>query len=146
MIGPRFPDEAPAVVSNRTLWQFAALTLAVFGTLFALSAYRHHGVPTTGACVALGLALAVGLPGLACPPLIRPVFVAAMALTRPIGHVISILLMGLIYYGFITPLGLAFRLAGRDSLALRRPAVDSYWIPKLQPTSVTRYLRQYQTQ
>jgi hypothetical protein len=146
MIGPQFPDEAPPAVTGYTLRQFAGLCLGIFAGLFAWSAYRHHGAPTTSAWIALGIALVVGLPGLAYPPAIRPVFLGAMALTQPIGHVISTILLGLVYYGLVTPLALVFRLAGRDALARRSPALASYWEPKSEPGDVRRYLRQYQSQ
>jgi cytochrome c biogenesis protein CcdA len=146
MIGPQFPDEAPPAVTGRTLRQFAGLCLAIFGALFAWSGYRHHGAPPTSAWITVVVALIVGLPGLVYPPAIRPVFLTASALTQPIGHVISTILLGLIYYGLITPLALVFRFAGRDSLARRGPVLASYWEPKSEPLDVRRYLRQYQSQ
>jgi hypothetical protein len=146
MIGPKFPDEVPTGVADRTLRQFAGLCVVFFGGLFAWGYYRQGGHPSTAAWVALGLALVVGLPGLAAPAWIRPVYLGIMAITQPIGHVMSYVLLGLIYYGTVTPIALAFRLAGRDPLARRRPALDSYWAPKYQPTEVTRYLSQYQQQ
>ena len=39
-----------------------------------------------------------------------------MALTKPIGHVVGLVLLAVVYYGVMTPLALAFRLAGRDGL------------------------------
>jgi Saxitoxin biosynthesis operon protein SxtJ len=146
MIGPQFPDEAPPVVTSRTLRQFAGLCLAIFGTLFAWSGYQHHGAPTTSAWIALVVALVVGLPGLVYPPAVRPVFLSVSALTQPIGHVISTVLLGLIYYGLITPMALVFRNAGRDPLARRSPALATYWEPKNEPRDVRRYLHQYQRQ
>jgi hypothetical protein len=146
MIGPQFPDEAPAEATDRTLRQFAGLCLVIGAVVFAGSRYRHHGEATGSAWVILVLSLAVGLSGLTYPASIRPVFLGAIALTRPIGHVISTVLLGLIYYGLITPLGLLFRIAGRDPLGRHGPAAESYWLPKVQPTDVRRYLRQYQSQ
>jgi hypothetical protein len=146
MIGPQFPDEAPAAVSNGTLRQFAALCMAVFGALFAWSGYRHHGTPSLSAWIGLVVSLLVGLPGLFHPEAIRPVFLGATAITRPIGHVISTVLLGLIYYGVMTPLALWFRIAGRDPLARHGPALASYWELKSEPKDVRRYLRQYQSQ
>jgi hypothetical protein len=146
MIGPEYPVEAPAGVTGGTLRQFAALCMVIFGTLFAWSAYQHRGAPTTSAWTALGIALIVGLPGLVHPPAVRPVFLGATALTQPIGHGISTVLLGLIYFGLITPLALLFRIVGRDPLARRGPALASYWEPKSEPSDVRRYLRQYQSQ
>ena len=88
----------------------------------------------------------IGLPGLIRSNAIRPVYLGAMALTQPIGHVVSTVLLGLVYYGLITPLAFFFRITGRDALARREPALASYWGPKDEPTDVLRYLRQYQSQ
>lgn len=146
MIGPQFPDEAPGAVPDRTLREFAAIALVFFGVLFAWGAYRHHGVPSTSSWIALLVALLVGLPGLLHPPVIRPIFLGAMAISQPIGHVISTVLLGLIYYGVMTPLAFLFRIARRDPLARRGPVLASYWELKSEPKDVRRYLRQYQSQ
>lgn len=146
MINPQFPDEAPAHISRRTLRQFGALCLGIFGLLCALSLYKHHGVLTTGGIIAAVIALLIGLPGLLWPSYIKPFFMGIMAVTQPIGHVMSIVLLGIVYYGFLTPLALIFRLTGRDVLWRRRPQTTTYWTPKMQPTDASRYLRQYQSQ
>lgn len=146
MIDPQLPDEAPAEVSGSRLRQFAGILLVVFGGLFAWSLYRHQGRPTPTSVVGLVLALVVGLPGLVSPASIRPVFLAAVAITRPIGHVVSTVLMGVIYFGLLSPLALLFRVAGRDLLEHHPTADASYWEPKSQPQDLRRYLRQYQRQ
>ena len=146
MIGPQFPDEAPEQISLKTLRQFAGLCLGVFGLLFALSWYRHSGHPTKAAWIAAVLAVVVGIPGLISPDLIRPVFMTAMAITKPIGHVVSIIMLGVIYYGFLTPLAIFFRLIRRDNLARRRTEVTTYWTPKPEPSDLRSYLRQYYKQ
>jgi hypothetical protein len=146
MIGPQFPDEAPGVVPERTLREFAVIALLFFGVLFAWSGYRHQGSPSISAWIALVAGLLVGIPGLLYPAAIRPVFVGAMAISQPIGHVISVVLLGIIYYGVMTPLAFLFRIVGRDPLARRGPALASYWEVKTEPKDVRRYLRQYQRQ
>ncbi len=146
MIGPQFPDEASGEVSRNTLRQFAGLSLVIFGALFAWSGYRHQGAPSTSAWICMVIAVVVGLSGLVNPPAIRPVFLGATALTQPLGHLISTVLLGLIYYGLVTPLAFVFRIGRRDLLARRGPPLPSYWEPKYDPTDVLRYLRQYQRQ
>jgi hypothetical protein len=146
MIGPQFPDEAQEQISLKTLRQFAALCLGVFGLLFVLSWYRHGGHPTKAAWIAAVLAVFVGIPGLISPDLVRPVFLTAMAITKPIGHVVSFIMLGIIYYGFLTPLAILFRLMQRDNLARRRADVTSYWTPKPEPSDLRSYLRQYYKQ
>jgi hypothetical protein len=146
MINPQFPDEAPAQINARTLRQFAALCLCIFGLLCALSIYKHGGSLTKGAWFAAAIALLIGLPGLVWPAYIKPFFMGIMAVTQPIGHVMSILLLGIVYYCFLTPLAVVFRLTGRDVLWRRRPQTTTYWTPRMQPPDPARYLRQYQSQ
>jgi hypothetical protein len=146
MIDPQLPEEAPVALPQAQLRQFAGLLLVILGGLFAWSLYRHQGKPTVVSAVGLIVALAVGLPGLVRPTSIRPVFLTAVAVTRPIGHVVSATLMGLIYFLLLAPLALLFRLAGHDPLDRQRTADATYWEPKEQPESIQRYLRQYQQQ
>lgn len=146
MIDPQFPDETPTPVSKRTLRQFAALCLGVFGLLFALSWYRHGGRPGIFAWIAATIAVFVGMPGLIWPFYVRPVFSGLMAVTQPIGHVMSMIALGLIYFVFLTPLALIFRWMGRDVLKRRQAQTDSYWVPRLQSDEPRQYLRQYQKQ
>ena len=116
MIGPQFPEETPSRVPDRTLREFAGLCLLIFGGLFALSWYRHQHVPTRAGWIAGLLAVLIGVPGLIRPNGIRPVYQGAMALTRPIGHLLGLAMLAVVYYAVMTPLALAFRLAGRDGL------------------------------
>ena len=147
MLGPQYSDEAPTRVPDRTLRQFAGLCVVIFGGLFGLSYWRHDGHPTVGAWIALFAALLVGLPGLALPGYIRPIYLGSMTVTQPIGHVVGFVLLGVIYFGLFTPLALLFRATGRDAMGLRRqPAATTYWRPRAVTTDVKRYLRQYQNQ
>ena len=146
MINPALLEDGFETVSDRTLRQFAGLCAGIFGVLFVLSWHRHGGHPTIAAWVGLVFALVVGLPGLARPAWIKPVFLGSMALTRPIGHAVSLVLLGVLYYGLVTLIATVFRLIGRDGLVRRRPATTTYWTPKNQPANVTRYLRQFQRQ
>jgi hypothetical protein len=135
-------SDIPLHPPRTTLRQFAGLWLAVFASLACWQGLvRHHG----GAAVALAvLALAVGPIGLLRPELVRPVFVAAMVVTFPIGWMVSQVVLAVLYYGVFMPLGLVFRLVGRDPLELKRQhGRASYWSPKPAPETVRRYFRQY---
>lgn len=145
MMDTPLPESAPSI-SDGMLRQFAGLCLAIFASLFAWSWYRHAGHPTAAAWVALAIAAVVGVPGLVSPPAARPVFLGAMAITKPIRHVVSAVMLGVIFFGLITPLAFAFRLAGRDVLRRRPSPAASYWMRKRPPKSKTAYLRQYQSE
>jgi len=146
MISPQFPEEVPARVPERTLREFAGLCLAILGSLFALSWYRHPHAPSLAAWVAAALAVLAGVPGLIRPNTIRPVYLGVMALTKPIGQVVGLVLLAVVYYGVMTPLALGFRLAGRDGLGRYRWGAESYWVDHVPSKDVRLYLRQYQRQ
>lgn len=134
--------DLPFHPSDRTLRQFAGLWIVFFA---GLGLWQLLGRQRLAAGLALEiLAFAVGPVGLVRPRWLRPVFVGWMVLAFPIGWLVSHLMLAVLYYGIFTPLGLAFRLAGRDALALRpRPDQESYWSPKPAPEDVRRYFRQF---
>jgi len=67
-----------------------------------------------------------------------------MTLTVPIAFVLSHLVLGILYYGVVTPTGLLLRLFRRDPLRLRRAnaASPSFWEPRERERDPERYLRQ----
>jgi hypothetical protein len=74
----------------------------------------------------------------------RWLFVGLTLLGAPIGFVVGIVVLGIIFFGLLTPLGLAFRLAGRDPLRLRQdPNRTSNWQPHTQIHDLKRYFRPF---
>ena len=141
MIDPVGSADAPVRATERNLRQFAAVWLVVFGAL-AARFWLARSQPTT-AVVILAVAVAVGISGLIRPAAIRSVFDGAMAVTRPIGWVISHILLATLFFGLFTPVAIAFRLAGRDALQRRRPRdADTYWKPRPGVSDIRDYFRQ----
>ena len=61
----------------------------------------------------------------------------------PVGVVVSRVLLGVLFFGLFTPVGLVFKLIGRDALARQyKPEQTSYWEPKPGTTDIRGYLRQ----
>ena len=61
-------------------------------------------------------------------PLTRWIYIVLMILALPIGFVLSHVLLAAIFYLVMTPIGLAFRLVGRDAMGRRpNPGQQSYW-------------------
>jgi hypothetical protein len=126
----------------RVLRQFAALWLLFFAALACWQGLLE-GNGTT-ALVLTGLALAIGPLGLLRPQVVRPLFVGWMVLAFPIGWMVSRILMVLLFYGVFTPVGLVFKLMGRDALSRRyQPDKDTYWSPKAAPAGARSYFRQF---
>jgi Saxitoxin biosynthesis operon protein SxtJ len=134
--------DLPLRPPDRVLRQFAGLWLAFFGALAAWQYFGRHD--RVAAVVLAALAITVGPMGLVKPTAVRPIFIAWMVLAYPVGWLVSAALLALTYYGVFTPVGLAFRLVGRDALRLRaRPGADSYWTTRPQVTDPRRYFRQF---
>ena len=56
-----------------------------------------------------------------------------MAFSSALGYVNSRILLSLVYYLFISPVGAVARLLGHDPLDRRRARQASYWIPRTKP-------------
>jgi hypothetical protein len=127
---------------NRTLRQFAALWIAVFGAMAIWQGLaRSH--PLAGAILGLA-ATTIGPLGLVKPQCIRPIYVGWMIVAFPIGWIVSTVLLALLYFGVFTPVGLIFRMTGRDALSLRRPTDRrSYWSEKPAPANARNYFQQF---
>lgn len=115
------PDEVPGP-PNRSFGLTFAGVFAVLGVI-SLWRGRERGIWELGLAIAL-LAVATFAPG------------SLGSLNRAwawIGHglnrLVSPLLIIVLFYGVVTPAGLAMRAVGKDPLRLRRdPQSSSYWI------------------
>ena len=127
--------------STKQLRQFAGIWFPAFCGLvgYSIGHKTGHWSEVEIGWVLAGL-LSVG--GLVLPALIRPIFVGLILLTFPIGWVVSHLLLGLIFYGVVTPIGLILRIIGHDPLQLKKPSGNSVWKTSIGKTDATRYLRQ----
>ena len=99
--------------------------------------------------VAVALALAaLGLTGAVLiwlwPAGARRFYVLWMYAAAPIGWTVSHLVLAIVYYGVVTPLGLALRVAGYDPMRRRFDRSEtSYWIKRETPAAASRYFRQF---
>jgi len=127
--------------STKQLRQFAGIWFPAFCALVGWSIGHKTGHWSE---VEIGWVLAgvLSVGGLVLPVLIRPIFVGLILLTFPIGWVVSHLLLGLIFYGVVTPIGLILRISGHDPLQLKKPSGNSVWKTSIGKTDATRYLRQ----
>jgi hypothetical protein len=77
-------------------------------------------------------------------PLTRAIFVVLMVVAMPIGFVLSHVLMMAIYYLVITPIGLVFKLIGRDGMTRKLdPKMASYWVDRGAPRPPGSYFKLY---
>lgn len=134
MITPEWRPEA------KQLRQFALICPFGFAAV-GLVVWRSTGAVWPAALLgALGVLACV--VGLVQPERIRAVYIGLLAISVPIGWVVSGFLLRLVFFGVITPVGLLFRIVGRDALRLRRPATDSYWLEHEPRDDAAGYFRQ----
>jgi hypothetical protein len=73
----------------------------------------------------------------------RLVYLALTIAALPIGLVISVILMGTFYFLILTPVGLVFKLIGRDSLQRKfEPDAKTYWTSRKHTGDIERYFHQ----
>ena len=81
------------------------------------------------------------------PKALQPIYVTMMLVAIPIGFVISMVLLRLIYYLLFTPMALWFRMRGRDAMnRTLEPDSESYWEDHRdtsRPRVPSSYLRLY---
>ena len=124
------------------LRQFAVLFLIFIGGLGTVLYFK--GKPLIVSEILWNLSWIVCLAGLIYPPLVRPVYVAMMAVALPIGFVVSTILMLIIYFLIMAPIGLVMRLFGYDPMRMRpAAATESFWIERPRTSDVRRYFKQY---
>jgi hypothetical protein len=87
--------------------------------------------------------IALILAGLIAPRILRPIHRKWMGLAHVLGWVNTRVLLGLIFFGLITPVGLIRRLMGKDPLARAFKAdASTYRVPQ-HPRSRTHLTHQY---
>lgn len=126
--------------SDRQLRQFGLVALVAL----PLAGWVWGGVGTGLFCATIAAGALAAVVGLVCPRLLKPLFLALSLAAAPIGLIVSELAMLLIFVVVFLPIGLVFRLLGRDPLARRldRQAA-SYWEPKKPSAGPASYLRQW---
>ena len=127
---------------RKMLRQFAGLWLLFFGAM-ALWEILGRGRTGFGAILAV-LAVTIGPLGLIRPEWVRFIYVGWMILAFPIGWTVSQVILAAMFFGLFAPIGLIFRLLGRDALQrAHRPELESYWQPKAASTDLRRYFKQF---
>ncbi len=139
MIAEEIRQLAP---NRRDLRKFGLLVGAVFAALGVLWLVR--GKASAPWFLAPGAVLM--LLGALWPKVLKPAYLVWMTLAIMLGFLVSQVLLSLIFFLVITPLGLIARCAGRDFLKRRldRQAA-SYWMPReRRPTRLPAdYERQF---
>lgn len=82
--------------------------------------------------------------GLASPLTIRPVYLIWMVFAGAFGRLQTILLLSLMFFFVITPIGLLLKLMGKDVLDRKiEPEADTYWKKREPERDLSRYTQQF---
>ncbi|MFT5443101.1 MAG: hypothetical protein ACI8W3_002147 [Myxococcota bacterium] len=135
----------------KTLRQFGFIAVAGFGFVAAIAHYDalifSMGLGTAKPYVVntfIGLAAYSGIFSLIFPKANLPVYVGLTVLSYPIGYVVSHVIMGALFFGMITPMGVVMRMFGRDPLERKLdPEATTYWRDCRPPREKESYFRQF---
>lgn len=132
----------PNVLSQFAFFAVIGLPGITFAVLRMCHAWSFtHPAFLAAAAVAV-LQLVLFLAGIKV--VTRWIFVGLMVLAFPIGFVLSQVLMAAIYYLVMTPIGLVFRLMGRDVMGRKLdPSKASYWHDRGPQRSPSSYFKLY---
>jgi len=121
---------------------------------------RRFGLTMAGVCVVVGvaglwrgrplnptvwaMALLFSAAALVRPQVLAPLNRAWARLGALLNRVVSPVVLGVVFFGLMTPYAVVLRLRGRDVLRRRlEPALDSYWIVRQDSPSPDGFRRQF---
>jgi hypothetical protein len=120
-------DEVTKTASDRGFGFVLAGFLSLMG---ALGLWRH----TERWPIWLGSAAVVLVLALAAPKVLAPFNLVWAKFGLLLHSIVSPIMLGVIFYLCIVPIGFLMRLSGKDPLRLRyEPEADSYWLKRVPP-------------
>ena len=122
-------------VSDSTARKSSLLVGAVFLLIALWNFYKGRQVVCS---ITGGLGGCLILIGFFAPPAARAFHAGWMRIAVVLGWINSRILLGAMYWGVMTPMGLVLRLLGRNPLDRRGAARESYWVER----TVTRQPRE----
>jgi hypothetical protein len=128
-------------LSKSELRKFGLTVGTAFAVFGAISWWRGHELPPRILWTLAGLLI---VPGILAPSILGPVQRGWMAFAMVLGHINTRIILTVLYYLVMTPVGLVMRLF-RDPLDRSlKDTRDSQWIRReQQPVDVARYERQF---
>lgn len=123
------------------LRRFAISMLIGFSLLGLFAVWRANGI-STGSLVLWGIGAALAVAAL-IPGLGRVAYLGVYLPTSIIGYFVSHVILILMFFLIITPLGFALRLMGKDPLQQRRLKQKTGWTPIKAVKNEDSYYRQF---
>lgn len=121
------PSSPVPLPSDRSFCLTFAVVFALIGAWMIWKTQPYFGIP-------LGMSAFFLVAAFAFPSVLHPLNVAWMRLAVLLNRFVSPVVMGVIYFGLLTPIATAMRLRGRDVLHRRfDPELPTYWIKRDPP-------------
>lgn len=128
---------------HKELRKFGIISL-ISSALIALLLYVLKGLGIQWAAAIFLVGLIIFVSSMISLKVTRGIYLGLILLTMPIGCVVSFTLLTIFYFFLLTPLGLLFRLIGRDALGRKFDSnTNSYWIFRRSPENLDRYFHQF---
>lgn len=128
--------------STRDLRWFGCVMLLFFALIGALVLWRTESILAAAILGSIGVTFCAVYYSFR--PFRRPMYIGWMRLVYPIGWTVSHIVLGTVYYVFLTPLGWLRRTFWHDDMQRKiRREVDSYWEEHDPTTEIVRYFRQF---
>ncbi|MBL95388.1 MAG: hypothetical protein CFH06_01670, partial [Alphaproteobacteria bacterium MarineAlpha3_Bin5] len=106
----------------------------VFALVFSLIGYFVLGVDNSFGVGTLVIGVIFLLIGIACPKLLRPLNIFWFKFGMLLSRFMHPIIMGILFFTSIVPMGLIMRLTNRDPLRLKpNPTAETYWIKRNPP-------------
>ncbi len=106
--------------------EFACLISAILLAIGAYQIYHHSWNTLAASCVGISVALLVS--GYLAPRALLPVWSGWMAFATKLGHVMTFLIVSILWFLVAIPIGLLLKVIGKKVMDLSYdPSVESYW-------------------
>lgn len=129
---------------NRKELRNFGIVAFIASALVSLLLYLFKGLGIQWAAIIIAAGFISFLTSMIFPKLTRFIYLGLILVTLPIGYMVSFILLALFYFLLLTPLGLLFRLIGRDPLRRKFDAsMKSYWLTHQSPDNPERYFHQF---
>jgi hypothetical protein len=115
----------------------------VFFSILAVQSQLKTGINMRTAAFWI-IAVLVPILRLVYPEATRKIYLLAAYATYPIGLFVSLIILAVLYYLVLTPIGLVLRMTGNDPMqrGWDRTA-KTYWVPSEQAHEDQKYFRQF---
>jgi len=129
--------------NHKELRNFAIVAL-IASALISVLLYVIKGLAIQWLAIICAVGIIIFLSSFIYIKITRIIYLGLILVALPIGYVVSFVLLAAFYFLLLTPLGLLFRLIGRDPLCRRfDPNAKSYWSRRQSPKNLDRYFRQF---